>query len=380
MRASAGIRRPQAARVAAAVQALVVGAHDLGDRARRRRCPAAARRRCPGGGGHRASRGPGARRRAPSPGRRGRTCRCRAGGPAVCAYSWSRLDSPTVIGDVARERGDRRTMARRTRVALVEGPDEARQDAPGQARVLARAFACGDDEPRHVRERDDVQQDEDESDEAELGVDLGDRRDDRDVDRDRRDQTPVIDRRPAVSDVPSRIANSSGAIRKLSAMVTAAAAASNNVEARRRRGPWIDGLEPRRPSRGDGRRGARDVDDQRAPSVTLDQPGRDERDGGDEEGRQGAPGSPPRSWPRRTRRRPLSWAEYWAASSSAMTALNVKTAAKRLDDGWVAGDKVTAHHPNTHDSARDQGGECGPWATLGVRHERGRYSVVSPWA
>ena len=91
--------------------------------------------------------------------------------PAVCASSCSRVDRPTLPGDVAREGGDRGAVARGARVALVERADETAEHAPRQVRVLARALAGHDDEPRHVREGDHREQDEDEGREAELGVD-----------------------------------------------------------------------------------------------------------------------------------------------------------------------------------------------------------------
>ena len=112
---------------------------------------------------------------------------------------------PELLGEVAGERGDGGAVARGARVALLERAHEARQDAPRQVRVLARALAGDDDEPQHVRERDDVEADEGQRDEADLGVDLRDDRDERAVQAHRgqqpgqaaealRDRAPVEDR------------------------------------------------------------------------------------------------------------------------------------------------------------------------------------------
>ena len=86
------------------------------------------------------------------------------------------------VRDVPRERSDGRGMPRRTRIPLVERPDEPGENPPGQRRVLPRALPGSNDQPRHVREGEDADEDEDDGAESDLVVDGDDRYRKRDVD------------------------------------------------------------------------------------------------------------------------------------------------------------------------------------------------------
>ena len=202
--------------------------------------------------------------------------------PAVCANSWSFLDIRTWRGDVAGEGGHRRAVARRARVALVERADEPGEHAPRQVRVLARALAGGDDQPRHVGERDDVQQDEDQREQAELRVDPGDDRQQRHVEQHGRERRGGAadrgqDRLPVEQREERRREDVVGRHRR---------GGDDGEQCDERRAPLvrIDRLEGDR-CQERGRRRAREVDEQRPPAVAVDDPHRDVGDRRNEERR-----------------------------------------------------------------------------------------------
>ena len=146
------------------------------------------------------------------------------------------------------------------------------------------------------------------------------------------------------------------------------------MRSRRRRGldRWPG---TRRPS-GHGRRGARDVDDQRAAIVTLDEPGRDERDGRNEEGRQG-PQETHRDHGRDERGGDLELGRVLGSQELRNDRTNVNTPASGLTR-WCQATK-SPHHPNTQLRSRSVSrvrAVPGAWR----RHDRGRYSVVAPSA
>jgi hypothetical protein len=73
--------------------------------------------------------------------------------------------------DVPREGGDRRGMPRGARIPLIERPDEPGENPPRQRRVLPSAFAGRHDQPRHVREGEDADEDEDGTGDSSVRVD-----------------------------------------------------------------------------------------------------------------------------------------------------------------------------------------------------------------
>ena len=136
-------------------------------------------------------------------------------------------------GEVAREGGDRGAVARGARVALVERADQPAEHAPRQVRVLARALAGRHDEPRHVREGDHREQDEREGREAELGVD---RRRDCDQGRVDGEGGPERSRTSAAAgatDWPSSTAMSGPMSSTLSSIVATVAHGEHGPRARR---------------------------------------------------------------------------------------------------------------------------------------------------
>ena len=74
------------------------------------------------------------------------------------------------LGDVAAEHRHRGAVAGRAVVALVEGSHEAREDAPGEVRVLTRLQPRLGDQVIHVRDRGDHQDGDAEGREAPLDV------------------------------------------------------------------------------------------------------------------------------------------------------------------------------------------------------------------
>ena len=178
---------------------------------------------------------------------------------------------PELLGEVARERGDGGAVARGARVALVERPDEPAQHAPRQVRVLPRALARDDDEPQHVRERDDV-----EGRRRRAPPGPTPRRSPRSPRR-APQLIAIAGKKPRSgragsrgSSAPSRIAISGGTIAELSAIVTAVATISSATNTM----PWRAGRSPRTRRRRAiaGVDGAGDVDQERPPAVALDDP------------------------------------------------------------------------------------------------------------
>ena len=173
----------QPVRVAAAVDALVVGADDLADRAVHADVVQQVGADLRVAADRRASRRPSSR--APRSMTRSDSANLpmSCSRPAVCASSWSRSVIPAWRGDVARERRHGGAVARGAVVALVERADEA---ATGRPRTATRTRACARCAVMTRRAmyvnattlRTREQQDQ----EAALRVELGDRGDQRRVD------------------------------------------------------------------------------------------------------------------------------------------------------------------------------------------------------
>ena len=189
--------------------------------------------------------------------------------------------------------------ARESRSSSVRmSPERTPHDRFAYWRVRSRAV---DHEPRHVREADDVEQDEDQRGEAELGVDLRDHATTAML-MPTGAMSPFIDRRSprqrgAVEQREQQRRDEEVQRHRHARRRRRAAAANSTPDARR-----VDRLE------GDGdqqhrRRRAGDVDHQRAPAVALHDPRRGEGDCGMTKAAP-AQGRRRPTWPRRRPRRP----------------------------------------------------------------------------
>ena len=75
------------------------------------------------------------------------------------------------LRDVARERGDARGVARSSRVAHVERPEQPREHTPGERGVLPSTPPSRNDQARHVGVGEDADEDEERTAETQVGVD-----------------------------------------------------------------------------------------------------------------------------------------------------------------------------------------------------------------